>query len=182
MTKIRLRIMSALLIALSLTPSGLSLADGAKAVPSDAKKLAEATRNQRSLNRSGARIAIEAAVREAERRGVGLAISVVDAGGHLIAAERVDRTFPASAHISEGKARTAVSFGKPTSFFEKTIREGRTPMVALDDGFTPLQGGVPVEFDGQILGGIGASGASSAAEDEELALIAQKAVLASLGR
>jgi glc operon protein GlcG len=41
-------------------------------------------------------------------------------------------------------------------------------MVALDD-FTPLQGGVPIVVDGQIVGGVGVSGAASAQQDEELA-------------
>jgi mannose-6-phosphate isomerase-like protein (cupin superfamily) len=33
-----------------------------------------------------------------------------------------------------------------------------------------LQGGIPIEFDGQIIGGVGVSGAASAQQDEELAL------------
>jgi mannose-6-phosphate isomerase-like protein (cupin superfamily) len=49
------------------------------------------------------------------------------------------------------------------------IKNGRTAMVALPD-FTPLQGGVPIEFDGQIVGGVGVSGAASAQQDEEIAL------------
>src|SRR5262249_46996880 len=54
-------------------------------------------------------------------------------------------------------------------FFEDVIRNGRTAMVALPD-FTPLQGGIPIEYEGQIIGGVGVSGAASAQQDEELAL------------
>jgi glc operon protein GlcG len=44
-------------------------------------------------------------------------------------------------------------------------------MVALPDAyFTPLQGGVPITIDGQIVGGVGVSGAASAQQDEELAM------------
>jgi glc operon protein GlcG len=44
-------------------------------------------------------------------------------------------------------------------------------MVALPDAyFTPLQGGVPITIDGQIVGGVGVSGAASAQQDEELAI------------
>jgi len=46
-----------------------------------------------------------------------------------------------------------------------------TAMVALPDGFfTPLQGGIPIMVDGQIVGGVGVSGAASAQQDEELAI------------
>jgi glc operon protein GlcG len=59
--------------------------------------------------------------------------------------------------------------------FEKIIREGRTPMVALND-FTPLQGGVPIEVSGQIVGAVGVSGAASAQQDEELAIAGANAL------
>src|SRR5262249_3448122 len=71
--------------------------------------------------------------------------------------------------ISIGKARTAVLFKKPTRFFEELINKGRTAMTAVD-GFTPLIGGIPIVIDGQVVGGIGVSGAASANQDEELAL------------
>jgi glc operon protein GlcG len=41
-------------------------------------------------------------------------------------------------------------------------------MSALPD-FTPLQGGVPIIHDGQVIGAIGCSGAKSAQQDEEVA-------------
>src|SRR5207253_449594 len=67
------------------------------------------------------------------------AIAVVDDGGNLMYLERLDNTFAAGARISIGKARTAALFKKPTAAFEEIIRNGRTPMIALED-FTPLQG------------------------------------------
>jgi glc operon protein GlcG len=82
--------------------------------------------------------------------------------------ERLDGTFPAGANISIGKARTAALFKKPTAAFEEIIRNGRTPMVALDD-FTPLQGGVPIESDGSVIGAVGVSGATSQQRDEAVA-------------
>ncbi|MGB7293270.1 MAG: heme-binding protein [Thermodesulfobacteriota bacterium] len=105
-------------------------------------------------------------------------IAVVDDGGNLVALERIDGTFAAGANISIGKARTAVIFKKPTKFFEDVIRTGRTPMVALND-FTPLQGGVPIIIDGQVVGGVGVSGAASAQQDEELAIAGANAVTSS---
>jgi glc operon protein GlcG len=102
-------------------------------------------------------------------------IAVVDAGGNLMALERIDETFAAGALISIGKARTAVLFKKPTRFFEELIKSGRTPMIALHD-FTPLQGGVPITLGGEVVGGIGVSGAASAAQDEELAIAGASAI------
>jgi glc operon protein GlcG len=66
-------------------------------------------------------------------------------------------------------------FRKPTRVFEDVINKGRTAMAALPD-FTPLQGGVPLEIDGQVVGAIGVSGAASAQQDEELALAGARAL------
>lgn len=60
-------------------------------------------------------------------------IAVVDAGGNLMAVERLDGTFAAGANVAIGKARTAALFQKPTKFFEDVIAKGRTSMVALSD-------------------------------------------------
>jgi glc operon protein GlcG len=144
----------------------------AKAAP----RSAPLTEIRRSITLAGARVAVDAVVAEATRRHVGAAVAVVDDGGHVVAVERVDGTFAEGARISQGKARTAVVFKKPTGFFEKLIRDGRTPMVALEDGFTPLQGGIPIEIGGIVVGAVGVSGASSAAEDEELAQIGVSAL------
>jgi glc operon protein GlcG len=133
------------------------------------------TMEKRMLDLTGARKVIAAAVGEAQKRHTTGVVAVVDDGGNLIAVERIDNTFAAGANISIGKARTAAIFKKPTSFFEDIIKKGRTPMVALND-FTPLQGGVPVVVDGQIVGAVGVSGASSAAEDEELAKVGAAAI------
>ena len=134
------------------------------------------------LTLDGARRVIAAAVVEAKRlTAPGAVVAVVDEGGNLMALERLDGTFAAGSTISIGKARTAVLFKRPTKLFEDVIKNGRTAMVALPDAlFTPLQGGVPIEFEGQIIGGVGVSGAASAQQDEELAIAGANA-LKSLG-
>jgi len=125
---------------------------------------------KKSLNLEGAKKAIAAAVDYAKKNNApGGVIAVVDEGGNLMALERLDGTFAMGATISIGKARTAVLFKKPTRFFEELINKGRTAMTAVD-GFTPLIGGIPIVIDGQVVGGIGVSGAASANQDEELAL------------
>ncbi len=128
--------------------------------------------DKKTLTIEGAKKVIAAAVAYAKKNNApGGVIAVVDDGGNLMALERLDGTFAAGATISIGKARTAVLFKRPTKAFEDIIKNGRTAMVALPDAyFTPLQGGVPISIDGQIVGGVGVSGASSAQQDEELAM------------
>jgi glc operon protein GlcG len=125
---------------------------------------------KRGLTLEGARQVIAAAAAEARRHRVGGAFAVVDDGGNLLALERLDGTFAASGNISIGKARTAAIFQRPTRAFEEIIRGGRTAMLGLHD-FTPLQGGVPIVVDGQVVGAVGVSGAASAQQDEDFAVI-----------
>ena len=133
---------------------------------------AQTVTEKKTLTIDGAKTVIAAAVAYAKKNNApGGVIAVVDDGGNLMALERLDGTFAAGATISIGKARTAVLFKRPTKVFEDIIKNGRTAMVALPDSlFTPLQGGIPIVIDGQIVGGVGVSGASSAAQDEELAI------------
>jgi len=131
---------------------------------------------KKSLNLDGAKKAIAAAVDYAKKNNApGGVIAIVDEGGNLMALERLDGTFAMGATISIGKARTAVLFKKPTRFFEELINKGRTAMTAVD-GFTPLIGGIPIVIDGQVVGGVGVSGAASAAQDEELAIAGANAL------
>lgn len=130
---------------------------------------------KKGLTIEGARKVIAAAEAYAKAHGApGGAIAVVDEGGNLMALERLEGTFAAGPKISIGKARTAVLFKKPTKVFEDLINKGRTTMVALED-FTPLQGGIPIVVNGEIIGGVGVSGASSAQQDEEVAIAGAEA-------
>ena len=141
---------------------------------------AESVSDKRSLTLEGAKKAIAATVAEAKRvNAPGGSIAVVDDGGNLLALERLDQTFAASANIAIGKARTAALFKKPTKVFEDVIKGGRTSMVTLGgdlQNFTPLQGGIPLEWEGKVVGAIGVSGAASAQQDEELAIVGAKSL------
>ena len=134
------------------------------------------TAQKKALTLEGAKKVIGAAVAEAKKLNApGGAIAVVDEGGNLMAVERLDGTFAAGANISIGKARTAALFKRPTKAFEDIINKGRTAMTTLND-FTPLQGGVPIMAEGQIVGAIGVSGAASAQQDEDLAIAGAAAI------
>ncbi|HXV06434.1 MAG TPA: heme-binding protein [Burkholderiales bacterium] len=136
------------------------------------------TIDAKMLTLEGARTIIAGAAAEARRLDApGGAITVVDEGGHILALERWDRTFPAASQISIGKARTAALFRKETKAFEDAINKGRTAMTALPDSvLTPLQGGVPIVVGGRVIGAVGVSGAASAQQDEELAVAGIKAL------
>jgi glc operon protein GlcG len=142
------------------------------------------TVSKKTLTLSGAEQVIAAAKGEAQKlQAPGGVIAVVDDGGNLMALERLDGTFSAGANISIGKARTAVMFKKPTRFFEELINsngKGRTVMTALEN-FTPLIGGIPIMVDGQIVGGVGVSGAASADQDEKLAIAGSNAFTTEAG-
>lgn len=141
---------------------------------------AQETEFRSHLTLAGAKKVAAAATAYAREHGApGGAIAIVDEGGHLMYLERLDDTFPAGADVSIGKARTAVMFRKPTRVFEEIVNKGRTAMVTVPavTGFTPLQGGVPLERDGRILGAIGVSGAASAQQDDEIAQAAATAFM-----
>jgi glc operon protein GlcG len=149
-------------LALLVFAAGLS-ASGARAAD---------VANRPTLTLEGAKSVATIAVRYArEHQAPGGAIAMVDSGGTLLYVERLDETFQNAANISIGKARTAVLFGKPTRVFEDLVNKGRYTMLALPEiaAFTPLMGGVPIELDGHVIGAIGVSGASSAAQDDEIA-------------
>jgi uncharacterized protein GlcG (DUF336 family)/mannose-6-phosphate isomerase-like protein (cupin superfamily) len=152
----------------------LALAAGIAVMGAAALVQAESISDKRGLTLEGAKKVIAATVAEAKHvNAPGGSIAVVDDGGNLLALERLDQTFAASANIAIGKARTAALFKKPTKVFEDAIKSGRTSMVTLGSdlqNFTPLQGGIPLEWEGKVVGAIGVSGAASAQQDEELAV------------
>jgi len=129
---------------------------------------AQTTESKRSLTLEGAKVAAAAAVAEARKGKEGASIAIVDDGGNLMYLERLQPTFPMGAHISTEKARAAALFQRPSKVLEDAIVGGRTSLLAVVPG--PLQGGEPIVVEGQIVGAIGVSGASSAARDAVIAL------------
>lgn len=121
----------------------------------------------RMISLEGAKKMALAAEQEAERNGWNVAIAVVDGSGELILLHRRDGTQLASMSIATGKARTAVRFKRPTKTLEDAVASGRTALLSVE-GITPMEGGIPVIVDGQLLGAIGVSGVLSA-QDAQVA-------------
>ncbi len=110
-----------------------------------------------------------AAEGEAKKQKARVVIAIVDDGGNLILLQRLDDTQVASVEVGIGKARTAAIFRRPSKEFEDQIRTGRVAALALP-GATPLQGGVPIRFEGKVIGAIGVSG-ETPGQDEEIAKV-----------
>ena len=134
-----------------------------------------------TLTQAGARLAVEAAAEAAAARGVAPVVSAVDAGGELIYLHRPDSAQVASVEVTADKARTAAIYRRPSKDFEDQASGGRPSALHLARS-VPLQGGVPITYDGFVVGAIGVSGASSADEDNELAMIGAQAATAAIDK
>jgi glc operon protein GlcG len=126
------------------------------------------------LSLAGARKIVAAAEAEANARGVGVVIAVVDSSGTIIELTRMDTAQVASVNVGIGKARTAAIYRRPSRDFEEQIKSGRVAALALADA-TPLQGGVPVLVRGKVVGAVGVSG-DTPQVDEAIAIAGVAAV------
>ncbi len=115
---------------------------------------------------------------EATKRGATIVIVIVDDGGYVLLLERLDDTQVASVDVGIGKARTAAIFRRPSKVFEDQVRDGRVAALALP-GATPLQGGIPITFEGKVIGAIGVSG-NTPQEDEDIAKVAAASAAAAI--
>jgi len=137
---------------------------------------AQVVETKKGLTLEGAKAAAAAATAEARKGNEGASVAVVDEGGNLMYLERIQPTFPMGTTIATEKARTAALFQKPTKILEDAIVGGRTPL--LNAWSAPLNGGEPIVVDGQVVGAIGVSGASSAARDAAIAIAGAGALVA----
>ena len=101
------------------------------------------------------------------RQGWTVAIAVVDASGGLLLFHCLDDTQSGSQEIAVQKARTAARLNRPTKALEDAIAGGRTGILSLE-GMVAMEGGMPIEVAGRVVGGIGVSGMASP-QDAEVA-------------
>jgi glc operon protein GlcG len=116
-----------------------------------------------------AKRSMAAAELEAAKNSWQVAITILDSGGNLVMFHKVDNTQLASITASEGKARTALTFKRPSKALDDAIAAGGAGLrlLAVKD-ITPLEGGLPIVVDGKIVGAIGVSGALSS-QDAQVA-------------
>jgi len=106
----------------------------------------------------------EAAEAEALRNNWNVVIAVVDDGGHLMYLQR-EKVQLGSVDVAISKAKTALMFRRPTRFWEDTVAEGRQGYLALSN-MLPIEGGVPLRYDNEIVGAIGISGVKSSQDGQ----------------
>ncbi|WP_213876770.1 heme-binding protein [Pseudomonas sp. dw_358] len=102
---------------------------------------------------------MQAARAEAVENQWAVSIAIVDDGGHLLALERLDGATPATARLAPAKARTAALGRRESRLYEELATE-RVAFLSAE-GFTCLEGAVPVVHDGQVIGAVGVSGVKS---------------------
>lgn len=102
---------------------------------------------------------------QAISEGCCLSIAVVDGGGHLSGFLRMDGALLASVEVSQVKARTAVFFGTATKNLPSHSPIAGSMAAAVSFPIALLPGGVPIQIDGQTIGGIGVGGGTGEQDD-----------------
>jgi uncharacterized protein GlcG (DUF336 family) len=127
----------------------------------------------RALSYAGAERLLSAAIAKATEMKVPECISIVDAGGHLLAFARMDGAFSLSMDTSLMKAKTAASYGEPTG----NILAGVDIKLAIatQGQRINLPGGMPIIIEGRVVGAIGV-GSGTGEEDRQVAIAALKAL------
>ena len=136
--------------------------------------------SRRTLSLEAARVALAAAEAEALKNGWRVVIAVVDDGGHPVLVARLDGAQWSSISTAIEKARAATAWKRPTRLLEESINNGRTAFLSISQGMALLQGGVPIELEGAIVGAVGVSGVK-ASDDEIVALAGVNALKTALG-
>jgi uncharacterized protein GlcG (DUF336 family) len=123
-------------------------------------------RTRPALTASDVQKMVVACRAEAEKHKWNVTIAVVDDAGYLLYLERLDGAGPMTAEVATSKASTAAVSRRPTKFWEDRVKE-RPVFLKFPDNL-PIQGGVPIMYQGECVGAIGVSGVQSH-EDEQIA-------------
>jgi glc operon protein GlcG len=128
--------------------------------------------NSKRLTLAGAKKMMETAVAGAEKAGHAIAVAIVDAGGHALLVQRMDGGRFHTVHSSTTKAVCAASNKRPTTMkgaagqsLDSTHALGLA-LAAGPERWTAMEGGYPILFDGECVGGIGVSGATWDLDDQ----------------
>ena len=134
--------------------------------PSDVGDVIRKNMRQKfSLTSAEAHAIVTAAKLEAVKNNWNVSIAVVDDGGYLLHLERMDGAALSSPEIATMKARTAALSRVPTKFLEDVTKERAATL--MFPGRLPVQGGLPILYEGECVGAVGVSGVKSP-EDEQI--------------
>lgn len=112
---------------------------------------------RQALTLAGAKVVATAAEAEALRNGWHVVIAITDAAGHLLYLQRMDGVQGGSLEIAQQKARTSALYRRPSKVFSERLANGNHAIPSLP-GALPLEGGLPIIVDGEVIGAIGVSG------------------------
>ena len=148
-----MRINKNFFVTLAIAASGM-LAAGAL--------MAQVPQYGANVNQEQAHRAVAAALAEARKINVPMAVAVVDTAGQLVVFDRLDNTQTGSIAVSQDKAVSAALYRRPTKAFQDALAGGGAGLRILTlRGANAVEGGLPLVVDGKIIGGIGVSGGSA---------------------
>jgi glc operon protein GlcG len=128
--------------------------------------------NSKRLTLAGARKMMDTVTAKAEKAGFAVATAIVDAGGHPVLVQRMDGGRFHTVHSSTTKAVCAASNKRPTTAKGAAGQDLDTmhalglALAAGPERWTAMEGGYPILFDGECVGGIGVSGATWDLDDQ----------------
>jgi len=127
--------------------------------------------DSKRLTLAGARKMMDTAIAQAGNAGYAVSVAIVDAGGHAVLIQRMDGGRFHTLHSSTTKAVCAASNKRPTTA-KGAAGQALDAMHALGlalaagpERWTAMEGGYPIIFDGECVGGIGVSGATWELDD-----------------
>lgn len=151
----------AVVVAASALGGGAGLATAQALAPAVVQAALAVPQYGENVSLEQARRAIAAAVAEASRTNVPMAISVVDTSGNLVAFEKMDNTQTASILVAQNKAVSAAMYRRPTKAFQDALAAGGANLRILTlPHASAVEGGVPLTEGGRVIGAIGVSGGS----------------------
>jgi glc operon protein GlcG len=115
--------------------------------------------DKKALTLDAAQKIAAASLVEARANNWNVIIAVVDEGGHLLTLNRMETAQYGSIEVAIGKAKTAAAFRRPTKLLEDASKT-RPSLTTIANAYL-LEGGVPITYNGQIIGAVGVSGATS---------------------
>jgi glc operon protein GlcG len=115
---------------------------------------------KKSLNLAAIKTMVTGAEAEAAKRNVQVTICIVDESGNILFLQKADGASLNTIQFAQKKARHAAIYRSPSRNGAEALKKGNLEVLAYPD-FFPNQGGLPIQVDGQTIGGIAASGAKS---------------------
>lgn len=161
------------------TSSGRALGLGALLLALAGAPAWAQTRTVKVLTAEGVQRVLSAAEAEAKAQKWNVSIAVVDASGDLLAFVRRDGAAPSTIDVAQAKARTSARFRRPTARFD-SLAAGRPGLLSMPN-MLALEGGVPIELDGEVIGAVGVSGVTSQ-QDAQIARAGAAAITSDAAR